>query len=152
MTWYEFWLFLHVTAVIVWIGGGAAIQIFGILTKRAADPAKTAFFAQNVSWTVQRVLLPASLLTLASGFGLVSQGNWDWDEPFVAYGLFAWAAVSAVAFGYLGRALGRAGKRLATEGPSPPLALQMRNLVWLSRALLVVLLTIVFMMTVKLGT
>ena len=21
MTWYEFWLFLHVTAVIVWIGG-----------------------------------------------------------------------------------------------------------------------------------
>src|SRR5215218_10292553 len=58
MTWYEFWLFFHVTAVIVWVGGGAAIQVFGILTKRAADPAKTAFFAQNVSWTVQRVLLP----------------------------------------------------------------------------------------------
>ena len=35
--------------------------------QRAADPAKAAFFAQNVSWTVQRVLLPASLLTLASG-------------------------------------------------------------------------------------
>ena len=81
-----------------------------------------------------------------------SQGNWDWDEPFVAYGLFAWAAVSAVAFGYLGHALGRAGEELATEGPSPPLALQIRNLVWLSRALLVVLLAIVFMMTVKLGT
>ena len=39
MTWYEFWFFLHITAAMVWIGGAAAIQVFGILTKRAADPA-----------------------------------------------------------------------------------------------------------------
>jgi hypothetical protein len=42
--------------------------------------------------------------------------------------------------------------QLASEGPSPALGLRMRNLVWLSRVLLLVLLTIVFMMTVKLGT
>jgi uncharacterized membrane protein len=53
VTWYEFWLFLHVTAAIVWVGGAAAIQVFGILTKRAGDPAKTVFFAANVSFTVQ---------------------------------------------------------------------------------------------------
>ena len=51
MSWYELWLFLHIAAVIVWIGGAATIQVFGILTKRAADPAKTAFFAQSVSFT-----------------------------------------------------------------------------------------------------
>ncbi len=152
MTWYELWLFLHITGAIVWIGGGAAIQVFGILTKRAADPAKTAFFARNVSWTVLRVFLPASLLVLAAGIGLTEEGNWDWGEPFIAWGLVLWAAVSLVAFGFLARALGAAGRRLEEEGPSPALALRLRNLVWLSRVLLGVLFVIVFLMSVKPGT
>jgi hypothetical protein len=152
MTWYELWLFLHVTAVITWIGGAAAIQVFGVLTKRAADPAKTAFFARNVSWTVLRIFLPASAVAIVSGIGLVEEGNWDWSEPFVVFGLVAWAAVSLVAFGYLGRAIGEAGARLAADGPSPALGLRLRNLVWLSRVLLAVLVLVVFMMTVKPGT
>ena len=126
--------------------------MFGILTKRAADPAKSAFFAQNVSFTINRVLLPTSLVVLAAGIGLVEKGNWDWGEPFVLWGLLLWAAVSLVAFGFLGRALGSAASRLAAEGPSPALALRFRNLTWLSRALLVTLVVIVFLMTIKPGT
>jgi len=152
LTWYELWLFLHVTAAIVWIGGAVTIQVFGILTKRAADPAKTAFFAENVSWTILRVFLPASLVVLASGVGLTEERNWDWGEPFIVFGLVGLALVSVVAFGFLARALGRAGAELASEGPSPALGLRIRNLVWLSRVLLVVLLAIVFVMTVKIGT
>ncbi len=152
MSWYELWLFLHVTAAIVWIGGAATIQVFGILTKRAALPAKTAFFAGNVSWTIMRVFLPTSVVIFASGVGLTESGNVDWGEPFIVFGLVFWALVSLVAFGFLGRALGRAGAQLASEGPSPALGLRIRNLVWLSRLLLAVLLAIVFMMTVKLGT
>jgi hypothetical protein len=128
------------------------IQVFGILTKRAADPARTAAFAQNVSWTVLRVFLPSAALVLVSGIGLTEEANWDWGEPFIVFGLVALAAIALVAFGYLGRALGRAGRRLAAEGPSPALALHIRNLVWLSRVLLLLLFAVVFMMTVKLGT
>ena len=152
MTWYEFWLFLHITAAIVWIGGATAIQVFGILTKRAMDPAKSAFFAQSVSYTVQRVFLPAALVVIVAGVGLVKTGHWDWGEPFVVAGLLLWALVSLVAFGYLGRAIGKAGAQLAAEGPSPALGLRLRNLVWLSRVLLGILVVIVFLMTVKPGT
>ena len=152
MTWYEFWLFLHILAAMVWIGSATAIQVFGILTKRAADPAKSAFFAQNVSFTINRVLLPTSLVVVAAGIGLVENGNWDWGEPFVFWGLLLWAAVSLVAFGFLGRAIGTAAARLAAEGPSPALGLRMRNLTWLSRALLLTLVVIVFLMTIKPGT
>jgi uncharacterized membrane protein len=152
MTWYELWLFLHVLGAIVWIGGATALQVFGILTKRAADPAKSAFFAGNASYAVLRVFLPASLLVIVSGIGLTETGNWDWGEPFIAWGLVLWAAVSLVAFGFLGRAMGQAGAQLAAEGPSPALGLRMRNLVWLSRVLLAVLVLIVFLMTVKPGT
>jgi uncharacterized membrane protein len=152
VTWYELWLFLHITGAIVWIGGAAAIQVFGILTKRAADPAKTSFFAQNVSLTIMRVLLPAALLVIASGIGLTVNGNWDWGEPFIAAGLLLWALVALIAFGFLGRAIGRAGAELAASGPSPEIALRLRNLVWLSRGLLAVLTVIVFLMVVKPGT
>jgi uncharacterized membrane protein len=152
MTWYELWLFLHVAAVVVWVGGAAVIQVFGVLTKRAADPVKSAFFAASVSWTVLRVFLPASALAFISGVGLVEEGGWDWGEPFIALGLVGWAAVSLVGFGYVGRAIGHAGAQLAAEGPSPALGLRLRNLVWLSRLLLGVLAVVVFLMTVKPGT
>jgi uncharacterized membrane protein len=136
----------------VWIGSATAIQVFGILTKRAADPAKSAFFARNVSFTVNRVLLPTALVVLAAGIGLVENGNWDWSEPFVLWGLILWAAVAVVAFGFLGRAIGSAAARLSAEGPSPELALRMRNLTWLARVLLLTLVVIVFLMIVKPGT
>jgi uncharacterized membrane protein len=152
VSWYELWLFLHIAAAIVWIGGATAIQVFGILTKRAADPAKTAFFAQNVSFTIMRVFLPAALVVLASGIGLTVNGDWDWGEPFISAGLLLWGLVALVAFGYLGRAIGRAGAELASAGPSPAIALRLRNLVWLSRVLLGVLVVIVFVMVVKPGT
>jgi uncharacterized membrane protein len=152
VTWYEFWLFLHVTAVITWVGGAGAIQVFGVLTKRAADPEKTVFQSRNVAWIVMRVFLPASIIVVVSGIGLVETVGWSWGEPFIVFGLVFWAAVSLVAFGYLARAMGDAADRLAAEGPSPALALRFRNLIWLSRVLLVVLVAIVFMMTVKLGT
>jgi uncharacterized membrane protein len=152
MTWYELWLFLHIAGAIVWIGGAVAVQAFGILTKRAGDPAKTVFFARNVSAVVLWLFLPAAAIVLLSGVGLTVNGNWDWGEPFIVFGLVFLAAVSLVAFGYLGRALGAAADRLEAEGPSPALGLRIRNLVWLSRVLLVVLLAIVFVMVVKPGT
>ena len=152
MTWYEFWLFLHILAAMVWIGGGTAVQVFGILTKRAADPAKSAFFAANVSFAVMRVFLPAALVVIVSGIGLTETGNWDWGEPFIVLGLLLWTLVVLVAFGYLGRAMAAAARQLVAEGPSPALMLRMRNLVWLSRALVLTLVVIVFLMVVKPGT
>ena len=152
MTWYELWLFLHIAGAVVWVGGAATVQVFGVLTKRAADPAKSAFFARSVSWTVMRVFLPSAVLVLVAGVGLVEEGNWDWDEPFITLGLVGWAVVAILGFGYLGRAIGVAGRRLEAEGPSPALGLRLRNLVWLSRALLAVLAIIVFLMVVKPGT
>jgi uncharacterized membrane protein len=152
VTWNEFWLFLHVLGAITWVGGAGAVQVFGILTKRAADPAKTVFFIRNVAWTVTRVFLPAALLVFVSGVGLLETGFWEWSDEFVVVGIVLWAAVSIVAFGFLGRAMGRAGSQLEAEGPSPPLMMKIRNLVWTSRILLGTLVVIVFVMTVKPGT
>ena len=120
MTSYEFWLFLHIAAAIVWIGGGVVGQVFGALAKRSGDPARTAAFGQDMSFVALKVFLPASLVLVASGLLLTEDGNWDWSELFIVSGLVGWALVSITAFGYITRGMSRVGAQMATQGPQPP--------------------------------
>ena len=152
MSSYELWLFLHLSAVIVWIGGATVAQIFGVLAQRSGDPAQSAAFGQSMGFIGPKIFAPASILVLISGVLLTEDGNWEWSETFVWLGIVLWAAVSFVAFAYLTRAMSRVGARLAAEGPSPELGAEVRRLVLLGRVLTLVLFVIVLVMVVKPGT
>lgn len=152
MTTYELWLFLHIVGTVLWVGGAVVVQVFGVLTQRAADPAQSAAFGQNSAFVGTWVLMPASALVILSGAALAEDGNWDWGEPFILFGLVGWIVVAGIAFGYLSPSMKRVAATMATEGPSPVLLERVRNLVLLSRALILVLFVVVFMMVVKLGT
>jgi uncharacterized membrane protein len=149
---YELWLFVHISAVIVWIGGAAVAQVFGALAKRSGDPAQGAVFGQAMAFIGPKVFAPAALVVLISGAFLTEDGNWDWSEPFVWLGIIGWTIVAFTAFAYLTRAMGRVGARLAAEGPSPELGAEVDRLVLLARVLILVLFAIVFVMVVKPGT
>jgi uncharacterized membrane protein len=152
MTWYELWLFLHITAVIVWFGGAVAAQVFGALASRSGDPARTAAYGRDMAQIGPKLFLPASLVVLATGVLLTEDGNWPWDESFVVFGIFGWAVVAGTAFGYLMQAMGRAGARMAAEGPTPELVGRVRLLVLLGRGLIVLGFVIVLVMVAKPGS
>ena len=152
MSGYELWLFVHISAAIVWIGGATVAQVFGILAKRSGDPARSAAFGQAMSFIGPKVFAPAALVVLATGLFLTEDGNWDWSEPFVWLGIVGWAVVAFTAFAYLTRAMARIGARMAAEGPSPELGAEVDRLVLLARVLIFVLFAIVFVMVVKPGT
>jgi uncharacterized membrane protein len=152
MTLYEVWLFLHIAAAIVWIGGATMAQVFGILAQRSGDPARSAAFGRDLAFVGPRVFLPAALVVLVSGVLLTEDGNWEWSEAFIWLGVVGWAIVAVTAFAYVTRAMGRLGARMAAEGPSPEIAAEVRKLVLLARVLIVVLFVIVFLMVVKPGT
>ena len=152
MSWYDLLKFLHVTAVAVWVGGALAIQVFGVLTSRAQDPARSAAFGRDSYWFVTRVILPSSLVVGATGIGLTDNGNWDWSEPFITFGFLLWAGISLVAFGYVARQLGATGRRMAVEGPQPELLARVRTLILIARVLIGLLVLVIFLMTVKPGT
>jgi hypothetical protein len=152
VTSYELWLFLHLSAVVVWIGGAVLGQVFGVLTQRARDPLESAAYGRNMGWVATRVFLPASIVVILTGMALVGDGNWRWSEPFVVVGLVGGLGIIVVAFGYVTPRLGRMGARMAAEGPSPELAAEMNRLVWIARGLLLVAFAIIFMMVTKLGT
>jgi uncharacterized membrane protein len=152
MTGYELWLFLHVVATIVWIGGAVLAQVFGVLTQRARNPVESAAYGRNMGWVARWVFLPSSLVVIVTGAALTEDGGWSWSEPFVLVGLIGGLGIMAVAFSYVTPRMARAGARMAAEGPSPGVAAEMSRLVWIARGLLVVAFVIVFMMVTRLGT
>jgi uncharacterized membrane protein len=95
---YELWLFVHISAVIVWIGGAAVAQVFGILAKRSGDPGQGAAFGQAMAFIGPKVFAPAAVVVPISGAFLTEDGNWDWSEPFVWLGIVGWAIVAFTAF------------------------------------------------------
>jgi uncharacterized membrane protein len=52
MTWYELWLFLHIAAAAIWVGGGTMIQLFALPVLASGDAERLAEFARNVMRTV----------------------------------------------------------------------------------------------------
>ena len=136
----------------VWIGGAVAAQVFGVLAKRSGDPARSAAFGSDMAFVGPKVFLPAAVAVVLTGGLLAEDGGWGWDEPFIVFGLVGSAVVAATAFGYITRAMGKAGARMAAEGPSPEVLGEINRLVLLGRIMILVLFAIVFMMVAKIGT
>src|SRR5574337_7974 len=146
VTSYDVWLFLHISFVVLWIGGAVMAQILGVLTQRARNPVESAAFGRNMAWVGTRVFLPSSAIVILTGAALTSKGHWGWGQPFVLAGLIGGLGIMAVAFGLITPRLGKLGGRMAAEGPSPALAAEMNRLVWLARGLLAAAFVIIFLM------
>ena len=151
MTSYELWLFLHISAAIVWIGGATVAQVFGYMAQRSGDPAQSAAFGRTMGFIGPKVFMPAAIVVLLTGILVTEDGNWEWSEWFIVLGLVGWAIVAVVAFAYLTRAMAAVGTRMAAEGPSPELGRQVNRLVLLARVLILVLFAVVLVMVVKPG-
>jgi len=91
VTSYELWLFLHISSVVVWIGGGVLGQVFGVLTQRAKNPVESAAYGRNMGWVANRVLLPSSIVVILTGMALTEKGNWGGISPSCSSG---WSAAS----------------------------------------------------------
>ena len=148
---YDLWLFLHVTAVVVWVGGAIVLQVVSVLTNRAGSGAERGARPRRVL-DRHSSLPPVLLVVGATGLLLRADGGWDWSEPFIWLGLVLWAGISVAAFGYVSRELGATGRRIAAEGPQPELLARVGTLILFARVLIALLLVVIFLMTVKPGT
>jgi hypothetical protein len=74
MTWYEFLLFVHITCAMIWLGGALFLQIYAIAVTRGGDAQELAQFAGRAGRLGERVFMPASLLVVLAGVGLMIEG------------------------------------------------------------------------------
>ena len=48
MTWYEFFLFLHISMAVIWVGGAFFLQILALRVMGTRDEARMAAFAASI--------------------------------------------------------------------------------------------------------
>ncbi len=146
MTWYEFLLFVHVACAVIWIGGGFLLQVYGMIELRSGDTAALARFAGNAGRIGERLFIPASLLVVLAGIGLMIEGPWSWGDLWVVFALVTFAGSFAVGAGLLGPT----AKQIEIVGPETEEGQRLiRKVFAILRVDLLFLFAIVFAMTVK---
>ena len=149
-TLYNWLLFFHIMAAIVWVGGGISLQILGTRISRSGDRERLFEMAGEFEFIGTRVFAPSSLLLLGLGIWMVIIGPWNFGMTWIDLGLamFAYSFVSG-AF-YLGPQLNRMKAIAATEGPeSEHVAELVHRLFVVSRIELTFLVLIVLDMVIK---
>ena len=97
---YELFLFLHVTAAIIWLGAGLALTLLAVRAQQANDrAAKAALNAQN-EWLAPRLFIPSSISTFVFGVLLVAEGSWDLGQLWIVLGLAGWLVSFVTGFFY----------------------------------------------------
>ena len=152
MTWYEFFLFVHISMAVIWVGGAFFLQILALRVMGTRDDARMAAFAGDAEVLGMRVFAPSSGLLLLAGIALVVNGDWSWSEPFIGIGLVIWLVSFVAGIAYLGPTSGRIKAEISANGMSPRAQELIGNTLRYSRIELVLLWIVVFMMVVKLGT
>jgi uncharacterized membrane protein len=150
MTWYTFFKSLHVMTAVVWVGGATIIQAYAFRILRTGDGRRQADFAKDSEVVGMRVFSPASLILFLAAIGMMVNAHWSWGQNWVVLGVIAFGLSFALGIGFIGPESGRLGKLIELEGPeSPAVKARIRRILAVSRAELVVLLTVIWNMVVK---
>jgi uncharacterized membrane protein len=96
MSWYEFLLFVHISASIVWIGAGFLLLILGLRADRTDDEAGIERILEDNAWLATRLFIPASLTVVVAGVLLTVDGPWEFSQLWVVLGLIGYAATFVV--------------------------------------------------------
>ena len=146
MTWYEFFLFVHITAAVIWLGGAFTFQMYGFVVRRGGDPGEIALFAGRAGHLSERMFVPAALTVVLAGIALMINGNWDWDQLWVIFALATFAA--SFLTGVL--VISPMAKRIPVVGPTTPAGQALiERLFTILRIDLCFMYAIVFAMVVK---
>jgi uncharacterized membrane protein len=149
-SWYLLFKALHVIAALAWVGGGLTFALLVLRLQRANDTNRLLDLGEHSDWIGTRVYTPAALLVLATGIAMTINGELDWGEFWIIFGLVAWTISSAIGIAYLTPRVKRLLPIITERGPSDPEAASLlRNITLAARIDVALLLLIVVDMTVK---
>jgi uncharacterized membrane protein len=120
--------------------------MYGAVVRRGGHPGEMARFAGRAGVLAERMFVPASLVVVLAGVGLMIEGGWDWGMLWVVFALVTFAASFVVGL----FVISPMAKKLGAVGPATPAgqALTQRMFAVL-RVDLSFMYAIVFAMTVK---
>jgi uncharacterized membrane protein len=118
-TLYDWLLFGHVVAAMVWLGGGVLLAAQAVLTVRSADPDAVGRFVRSLRVLGPAVLAPATIAVAGLGVWLVlDSAAWDFGQTWVQIAIALFAVAFVVGAAHQSRAAIHAQR--AVEGGDEP--------------------------------
>jgi uncharacterized membrane protein len=140
-TLYDWLLFLHVLAAMVWVGGGVMLAVLAARVVRDPDPGAVGRFTGSLRVLGPLVLAPATVAVLGLGMWLVVDSEaWDFGQLWLQLGLGLFVAAFLVGAAWQSRSA-LAATRAAGREDDAEARRQLRRWLagyWLIVALLVV--------------
>jgi uncharacterized membrane protein len=150
-TLYDWLVFLHVLAAMVWVGGGVLLAVTAARVLRDPDPGAVARFTGSLRVLGPLVLAPATIAVLGLGLALVLDSDaWDFGQLWVQLGLGAFAGAFLIGAVYQSRTA-LAATRAADRGDDAEARRQLRRWSWGYRLILLLLILATWDMTTKPG-
>lgn len=150
-TLYDWLLFLHVLAAMVWVGGGVLLAVVGARALRDSDPRAVGRFTTNLRVLGPLVLAPATVSVVGLGVGLVVDSDaWDFGQLWVQLGLGLFAAAFLVGAVWQSRTA-LAATRAAARDDDAEARRQLRRWAWGYRLIVLLLVVAAWDMTTKPG-
>jgi uncharacterized membrane protein len=150
-TLYDWLLFLHVLAAMVWLGGGVMLAVSAARVLRDPDPAAVGRFTASLRVIGPLVLAPATLAVLGLGIGLVLDTDaWDFGQLWVQLGVALFAAAFLIGAAYQSRTA-LAATRAAEGDNTGEARRQLRHWSWGYRLIVLLLIAAAWDMTTKPG-
>jgi putative copper export protein len=146
---YNWLMFGHVLAAMVWLGGTAVLGLLAAQTIRQKEPDSLARFAATIGFVGPRLLAPATVLVAGLGAGLVLDGReWQFGQFWIDLAIGLFAAVLVIGAGFQSRAAIGAQRAIA-DRDTDQAARQVRRWAWGALVILLLLVVITWDMTVK---
>ena len=152
MTLYEFLLFVHIAATVVWVGAGLCSLVLAIGYDRDGDEPAIRRFLADQERLATRLFIPASLTVVIFGIALVIESDaWTFDYLWIVLGLVGFAATFVTGLFMIKPASERIGAAMEREGGrlTPLLRTDIRKLIVMARLDYVVLFLVIGDMVVK---
>jgi len=119
-SWYVTFMAVHVLFVVIWVGGGLFLTLFGILAERAKDAAQIASITKMAAFAGERVFAPASIVVLAMGISMVLNAHLGFGHFWLIFGLLGFASTFVIGIGVLAPRAKKLDELLAEKGPDAP--------------------------------
>ncbi len=117
---YQIYLGFHVVLAVLWVGGDITLTTLGIKFERVNDGPTLAALGRMGTWIGTRIYTPALFGVIAFGIAVMAEGDIDWGQFWVIFGLIGWAIAGTVGVGFVGPELGRIDKAAQEFGPDSP--------------------------------
>jgi uncharacterized membrane protein len=114
---YNVYKALHVTAVLIWVGGDITLTTLGIVFERRGDGGALAELGKMGAWIGTRVYTPALFAAFAFGVAMIEKGNLGWGAFWIDFAIAGWAVATVVGIGFVGPELGRIDRAAQELGP-----------------------------------